>query len=123
MKQSLTRFAPTALLAAAALLVATQAEAHAHLVKATPAANAQVGAPTTLQLQFSEKLEPKFSAVELMKASGTAIAVTSAVSAKDAKAIDVGVKTPLAPGAYMVMWHVVSADGHKSKGDYNFTVM
>ena len=122
MKQSFTRFAPTALLAAAALLVASQAEAHAHLVKATPAANDKVAAPTTLQLQFSEKLEPKFSAVELMTASGATIAATSAVSAKDAKAIDVAVKAPLAPGAYMVMWHVVAADGHKSKGDYNFTV-
>lgn len=122
MKQTFARAASTALLAAAALLMASQAQAHAHLLKASPAADAKVAAPTTIQLQFSEKLEPKFSAVELMKASGAAIAVDSAVSKTDPKAIGATVKTPLAPGAYMVMWHVVSADGHKMKGDYAFTV-
>ena len=37
-------------------------------------------------------------------------------------AIDVTLKEALAPGGYMVRWHVVSADGHRMKGQYNFTV-
>jgi methionine-rich copper-binding protein CopC len=108
--------------AAAITLVASQAQAHAHLVKASPAADATVGAPTALQLQFSEKLEPKFSGVDLMTLKGEAVAVSSTVDGKDGKSLAATPKAPLKPGAYMVMWHVVSADGHKMKGDYNFTV-
>ena len=106
-------------LAGLAALAATGAQAHAHLVKSNPAAATTVGAPQTLKLDFSEALEPKFSGVDLMKADGAAIAVSAKVSAKT---ITAEPKAPLAPGAYMVMWHVVSDDGHKSKGDYNFTV-
>lgn len=101
------------------LLMAFGAQAHAHLVKASPAANSSVHAPAALHLQFNEKLEPKFSGVSVMTGDGKAIGASSKVSAK---AIDVTPKAALAPGPYMVMWHVVSADGHKMKGQYNFTV-
>ena len=111
-----------ALIAAAALLAASGAQAHAHLVKSSPAANATGASPTALNLQFSEKLEPKFSMVQLMKANGDPVTVKSAVNAKDGKARDGALAAPLAPGGYMVMWSVVSVDGHKTKGDYNFTV-
>lgn len=109
-------------LAASLALIGTGAQAHAHLLKSSPAADATVAAPAALELSFSEKLEPKFSAVELMTAKGDGIEVTSAVDAKDGKSIKAAPKAPLKPGAYMVMWRVVSADGHKMKGDYNFTV-
>ena len=109
-------------LAAALGLVATGAQAHAHLLKSNPAPDATVAAPAALELSFSEKLEPKFSAVALMSAKGDDVAVASAVDAKDGKSIKAAPKAPLKPGGYRVMWHVVSADGHKMKGDYNFTV-
>ena len=105
--------------AAPILLMAFEAQAHAHLVKATPPANAAVHAPAALHLQFSEKLEPKFSGASVMKADGKAVTASTQVSAK---AVDVTPKAALTPGRYMVMWHVVSADGHKMKGQYNFTV-
>lgn len=112
-----------ALAAAAALLAAaTGAQAHAHLVKATPAANAVVATPKNLCLTFSEKLEPKFSGLDLMKADGQPVAVKSSVAAKDRKTITATLAAPLAPGGYMVMWHVVSADGHRMKGDFSFIV-
>lgn len=108
-----------AALAAPVLLFASGAQAHAHLQKAEPAENAAVTAPKTIHLEFSEKLEPKFSAVTLMKADGTAVHVTSKA---DGKTIDGGLAAPLTPGGYMVMWHILSADGHKMTGQYNFTV-
>ena len=37
-------------------------------------------------------------------------------------AIEATPKAPLAPGAYLVKWHVLSADGHKSEGVFNFSV-
>ena len=109
-----------ALLAALpALAMAPAAWAHAHIVSSTPAANASGPAPRALHLEFSEGLEAKFSGVELMKASGPAVAADAKVSGK---AIDATPKAPLAPGEYMVMWHALSTDGHKSNGSYNFTV-
>lgn len=115
-----TLFRPlTGMIAALGLFAASQADAHAHLVKADPVANATVASPQTITLQFSEKLEPKFSGFELMKSDGGGVAITSSVSDKT---ITGGVKTRLAPGIYMVMWHVVSSDGHRMEGNFTFTV-
>ena len=122
MKSSRMKVTALAAIAAPVMLFASGAQAHAHLVKASPAENAAVAAPAALDLQFSEKLEAKFSGLTLMKADGADVPVTSQVPAKDAKVIHAVPKGALAPGAYMVMWHVVSADGHKMKGQYNFTV-
>jgi methionine-rich copper-binding protein CopC len=122
MKLSTMKISVLAAIAAPALLFASGAQAHAHLVKASPAENAAVAAPSAIHLQFSERLEPKFSGVELMKADGAAVPVASQVPAKDTKSIHAVPKAALAPSAYMVMWHIVSADGHKMKGQYNFTV-
>ena len=108
-----------AALALPALLFAAQASAHAHLVKSDPAAKAAIAAPKTLHLQFSEKLEPKFSAADLMTAAGAPVAVSAKVTGDTIEATP---KAALKPGGYMVMWHVLSTDGHKSEGSYNFTV-
>ena len=114
-------FRPYAMpMAALALLVAAgQASAHAHLLTSAPAAGASVAPPKELALNFSERLEPKFSGLELTTAGGAKIAVAAVVADK---AMTATVKAPLAPGAYKVMWHAVSADGHRTKGDYAFTV-
>lgn len=110
---------PTVALVVATAMFASGAQAHAHLVKANPSENAVIEAPKVIHLEFSEKLEPKFSAVALMKADGAAVTVASKAAGLT---IDGALEAPLAPGGYMVMWHVLSADGHKMKGQYNFTV-
>lgn len=117
MKPILAKIAAAALVFAP-LLAATGAQAHAHLVTSNPAAQSAVAAPKALHLEFSEKLEPKFSKANLTKA-GAPIAASSVAKGK---AIDVAPKAALTAGAYNVVWAVVSADGHKSKGDYSFTV-
>ena len=115
-----SKIAALALLAAPLALIGSGAQAHAKLVKSTPTASATVGAPPVLHLEFSEKLEPKFSGAQLMKADGTNVPVTAKVAGKT---VDATPAAPLAPGSYMVMWYTVAADdGHKTNGDYNFTV-
>jgi methionine-rich copper-binding protein CopC len=116
MTASLAKIAAAAALLT--LLAATGAQAHAHLVKSAPAADAAGAAPKTIHLEFSEALEPKFSKAELVKAG----APVAAGSVAKGKAIDVAPKAALTPGAYQVLWSVLSADGHKSKGDYSFAV-
>jgi methionine-rich copper-binding protein CopC len=119
--QSLKPFASAAC-AAGLILAAGQAQAHARLLSSTPAADTTVVPPQKLALHFSEKLEPKFSAVELMKADGAKIEIKSSVLSDDPKTIEGDLAAPLQHGSYMVMWHAVSADGHRTQGDYNFTV-
>lgn len=100
-------------------LAASEAAAHARLLKSSPAESATVASPKALHLEFSEALEPRFSAVTLMTSAGKPVAVASKASGK---VIDATPKAALAPGGYMVMWSIVSADGHKMKGQYLFNV-
>ncbi len=38
------------------------------------------------------------------------------------KVLAVPVSVPLGSGTYIVEWHVLSTDGHKTNGSYTFTV-
>lgn len=111
-----------AMIAAGGLtLAASQAAAHAKLVSANPAPDATVTAPKAISLKFSEKLEPKFSGFEIAKASGGVVPVKTTI-AKGGMIMDGALAAPLAPGAYKVSWHAVTADAHRMNGAYSFTV-
>jgi methionine-rich copper-binding protein CopC len=110
-------------IAAAGLLAATQASAHAKLVSAMPAQNASVAAPKQLVLKFSEKLQPKLSGVDLTMPQMNNMAVASKTSVgQDGVTVTVTPAKPLAPGVYRVNWHAVTADTHRLEGKYDFTV-
>ncbi|WP_374944584.1 copper homeostasis periplasmic binding protein CopC [Sphingomonas sp.] len=108
--------------------LASGADAHPKLVSATPAPNATVTAPGRIELQFSEKLMPKFSGADLMiTAHGgkshapMKVAGTATVGA-DGRTLVVAPKSPLGAGRYSVAWHVVSVDTHRAVGNYAFAV-
>ena len=101
------------------LLTAFDAQAHAHLVRSMPTANSAGPAPRAVHLDFSERLEPKFSGATIMTGAGRTVVATSRASAK---AVDLTPKGSLVPGPYMVMWHVLSVDGHRMKGQFSFRV-
>jgi copper resistance protein C len=113
------RLGLSSLFAGAVLMIADQAAAHAHLVASNPAANATITATKVIGLDFSEALEPKFSGAELVSGDGKPIAVSVLTQAKH---IEVTATAPLAVGAYRLSWHVVSRDGHRTKGEFGFTV-
>jgi len=106
------------------LLVSQQALAHAHLASAMPADKAVIGtSPTALTLTFTEGVEPNFSSATLMGADGTMVSTGKlSVDKADNKVVTVLLNTPLKAGNYVVDWHVLSVDGHKTKGSYNFTL-
>jgi len=112
------------LAAALSLAGAGAALAHADLASATPAAGASVTtAPTEISITFTEEVEPKFSSIEVLDASGKRFDDGKAQTAADnGKLLSVGLK-PLAPGIYKVIWSATSSDdSHKTKGSYEFTV-
>jgi len=113
-----------ALLAAAILaapLAATDALAHAHLLKALPADGAVTASPQMIMLTFSEKVVDKLSGFDVTRADGTKIDV-AVMTADGGKVMHAMPAKPLTPGAYKVAWHAVTDDGHRTEGSVTFTV-
>lgn len=106
------------------LFVTPAVLAHAHFKGQYPAADADVtAAPQALTLNFSEGIEPAFSGIKVTDAQQKAIK-TGAVkrNEKDKTQMIVPLEQPLTSGKYTVSWHVVSVDGHKTHGQYSFSV-
>ena len=113
-----------ALAGALSLAGAGSALAHADLASAEPAAGASVKtAPATLSITFTEEVEPKFSSIEVLDASGKRFDDGKAHTAPDnGKLLSVKLK-PLVPGTYKVIWRATASDdSHKTKGNYTFTL-
>ncbi|WP_260864135.1 CopC domain-containing protein YobA [Citrobacter sp. Marseille-Q6884] len=112
------------LIALASVLTAPAAFAHAHLTQQNPAANAQVSAsPQALTMTFSEGIEPAFSGATLTGPKQEQIKTGKATrNEQDKKQLIIPLAQSLDAGTYTVDWHVVSVDGHKTKGHYTFSV-
>ena len=107
----------------AILATAATALAHAHLVRATPAAGGTVHAvPNEVVLRFNEKLEAVFSTVVVRDSDGAQVDRADAqVDKADRTVLRVSLQ-PLRPGVYKVEWRAMSADTHKINGDFKFTI-
>lgn len=119
--QRILAIARLALITAA--LTPAGALAHAHLRSASPAAGSTVNqAPKEVVLSFTEKLEFKFSSIEVRDAKGVALQ-DGAVSGDpaDATTLRVALK-PLPPGTYKAIWRVLSVDTHRTNGSFTFRV-
>ena len=97
--------------------------AHAFLDHAVPAVGSTVhAAPASVRLWFTEQLEPAFSRVKVLDATGKEIDKSdSHVDVSDASVLAVSVPA-LAPGTYRVQWRVVSVDTHVTEGDFTFEI-
>ena len=113
-----------AIASAALCALAEPALAHAHLKSATPPIDGTVsGAPTELDLTFSEGVNLKFTGVTVTGPGKAAIATGAVKSAAGGDmAIVVPLTAPLAPGRYTINWHALATDGHKTNGSYGITV-
>ncbi|EPB4336424.1 CopC domain-containing protein YobA [Enterobacter kobei] len=112
-----------ALVFLASVVISPTVLAHAHLKQQSPAADSVVSAPQSLTLNFSEGIEPGFSGVVVTDAHKQ-VFKTGAVTRdeKNKAQLIVPLAQTLATGTYQVDWHVVSVDGHKTKGSYHFSV-
>ena len=107
--------------------------AHPRLIASTPAAQASVSAPTTVQMRFSERLVAPMTGAEVTRAAMAAmpgmashpagkIGGFSARVGDDGKTLTLTRRQPLAAGHYSVAWHAVSVDTHRIAGRFEFTV-
>jgi copper(I)-binding protein len=97
--------------------------AHAHLQKAVPPVESTVTQPPTeVAIAFTEAVEPRFSSIEVTNATAQRVDNGQPhIVNGDSKRLAVSIQA-LPPGTYMVVWHAISADTHKTDGSYHFTV-
>jgi copper resistance protein C len=105
-----------------ATLMPAGASAHSGLARSSPGAGATVMAPKEVVLTFTEKLEPKFSNIEVRDATGAAVhdGKASGVPSQPTQ-MRVALK-PLPAGTYKVIWRILSVDTHRSQGNFTFRV-
>lgn len=96
--------------------------AHAFLEHAKPAVGSTVEAsPATLELRFTEGVEPAFSTIEVVDLGRHATVQVGTVEHPDAATLSVALPR-LSPGEYEVRWKIVSVDTHETEGRFRFHV-
>jgi methionine-rich copper-binding protein CopC len=114
-----TVLAPAIILAGAVV-----AMGHAFLDRAEPSVGSTVRTPPAeVRLVFTEALESAFSRAEVRDSGGQRVDTgIFQIDPKNRKLLRVPLKQGLAPGAYKVIWRVLSVDTHVTEGDFMFRV-
>ena len=110
-------------LCALTLLIAKSpaAFAHTHPAMMMPAPDQTVESPDVVMIHYTEAVEPKFSQITVTDMSGHLMNKEASVVSSDGKMVSVAMPK-LKAGVYTVKWVAVAVDGHRSTGDYKFTV-
>ena len=108
---------------AVALAAPAAAWSHAALLRTVPAASVLVNTPPKqVSLVFSEAVEPRFAIVSVTDAGARQLTAGPPTrSASNPDELDVPVQR-LPEGWYLVVWRVISVDGHPVRGAFTFAV-
>lgn len=106
------------------LACAGVALAHAMPERSSPPADATVGvAPTQVKVWFNGEIEPVFSTLIVKNAAGKQLSADKGhVDSDNHALLETSLSSTLPAGKYKVYWSVVAHDGHRSAGDFAFTV-
>ena len=79
-------------------------------------------APTVVRIWFDGALEPPFSSLRIQNANGQQVDKGDGhVDPSDPTLLEVSL-SPVSSGTYRVIWSVVARDGHRTEGNYTFTI-
>jgi len=119
------QFMPFAIGLLSLLTAATQADAHAFIVRAEPRVGSEVRkAPNEVRIWFSEPVRAELSSIAVFDANGIQVDKKDGHSDGANRALlHVSLKSVLPPGIYKVIWHVTSVDTHVTNGDFKFQIM
>jgi len=113
-----------ALCAALVALAPGTAAAHAIILESEPAAGATLAEPPArIYLRFNSKLEKRLSRVTLTAAGGRPVPLVIKTDGSENPERIVLPLGSLRPGAYVVRYKVLAADGHITEGALRFTVL
>jgi methionine-rich copper-binding protein CopC len=80
------------------------------------------GSPPQVRIWFDSNLEAAFSTVMVHTVKGKMVDKGDGrVNPSDPTLLEVNLP-PLPAGTYIVIWSVIARDGHKTNGDYRFTI-
>ncbi len=95
---------------------------HALPDHAEPRVGSTVSSPSRVRIWFDSNLEPVFSRIVVHDAKGQPVDKGDGrVDPSDSTLLEVSLPS-LPPGAYRVLWNVVARDGHRTEGEFSFTV-
>ena len=98
------------------------ASAHAHLIRSTPQDGGELSGPvTTIVLSFTEALEPKLINIAVIADGKPISGLGAATLSSDGRTAKMAVPS-LTHNTYTVNWNVVSIDGHRTEGKFQFFV-
>ena len=98
--------------------------AHAYPDHADPKVGSTVSAaPSIVRIWFDSDLEPVFSSIMVHAAKDNTMVDKrdGHVDSSDPTLLEINVPT-LPPGEYIVYWSVVARDGHRTSGNFTFTI-
>ncbi|HXM72056.1 MAG TPA: copper resistance protein CopC [Candidatus Dormibacteraeota bacterium] len=106
---------------AALALLPVSVFAHAQLIVSNPAAGATVvSLPATVELFFTEPVTPAGRGISVYGPDGRL--VSSETARAQGNRLSTALTTPGIEGTYAVLWTVVAADTHPSRGEFTFSV-
>lgn len=107
----------------AVLAGAGTALAHAELLSSSPANQELLEvAPTEIVLQFTEAVDPIEPGIRLVDSEGEDVEIGTVDQSVGTDRMRASVPESLADGTYVVAWQGVSADSHRVRGSFTFSV-
>lgn len=98
--------------------------AHAFPTRESPRPGAVLTvAPKAVEISFTENVNARFSGITVRAVHGGSVGDgTSERARHDHKVLTLRLKQPLSAGHYVVRWHALAMDGHRTTGRYEFTI-
>ncbi len=116
-------FVLTSIFAAMLAAPAGAARAHAFPEHQVPGAGAELDrAPGVVSIRFDRTVESAFSSLRVENAAGKRVDANDSHSISGSSDMLEVTLRPLDSGKYHVFWTAVARDGHRTQGDYTFTV-
>ncbi len=107
----------------AVLAGASTASAHAELVSSFPGNQELLEvAPTEIALQFTEAVDPIDPGIRLVDSDGEDVEIGSVDQSAGSDRMRSTIPETLEDGTYVVAWQGVSADSHRVRGSFTFSV-
>jgi methionine-rich copper-binding protein CopC len=107
----------------ACLLTASIAAGHAVLQRAEPLIESKLKrSPDEVKLYFSERLEPRYSALRVLNDLGVQVDRRDSRVDRANPALLRATLPALPPGTYTVRWRVLSIDADVTEGSFTFRI-